>query len=269
MAAPDAVPAPCDQSIDRSSPVPYYHQLKEILRARVAGGELVPGDRLEGEHALCDHYGVSRTVVRQALSDLDRENVLDRHKGRGTFVAHQRTSQSLVQSLNGLYDDIHALGRTLRSDVRRLTIELADTDISGRLQLPVETPVVIIERLRFVDDEPWVHTVSHVPVSIAPDLLAQDLREASLYRLLRERYGQQIVRSDRVVEARRSSPELARDLQIPAGDPVLTLTNVTYGAGEQPIETFVAYHRADRSRFEVSLTRSALGEPSQPIVRLV
>lgn len=257
------------RTIDRASPLPYYHQLKEILREQVTSGELVPGDRLDGEHTLCQRYGVSRTVVRQALSDLHRENVFDRQKGRGTFVAHERTSQSLVQSLNGLHDDIRSMGRTLRSEVRSLAVEPADADVAARLELPRETPVTAIERLRFVDGEPWVYTISHVPVHYAPDLVQHDLREDSLYRLLREEYGQALVRSRRVVEAHRSDPSLAKDLQIGPSDPVLKLTNVTYGAHGAPIETFIAFHRADRSRFEVSIVQSEHGSPPQPLVRLL
>lgn len=260
------VPAP---SIDRASPVPYYHQLKEILRARVTSGELGPGDRLDGEHVLCERYGVSRTVVRQALSDLHRENVLDRQKGRGTFVAHARTSQSLVRSLNGLFDDIRSLGRTLRSDVRVLAVEPADADVAARLDLPSGAPVVAVERLRFVDDEPWVLAVSHVPLSVAPDLLEQDLREDSLYRLLRERYGQEIVRSTRVVEAHGPDARLARDLRIGSSDPVLKLTGIGYGLGGTAVETFVAFHRADRCRFEVDLSRADQNDPGRQLVRLL
>lgn len=265
---PAPPPAPA-RTIDRGSPLPFYHQLKDIIRARVSSGELRAGDRLEGEHVLCERYGVSRTVVRQALSDLHRENVLDKQKGRGTFVAHERTSQSLVRSLNGLYDDIRSLGRTLRSDVRSLVVAPAGTDVAARLEVPAGTPVVVVERLRFVDDEPWVFTVSHVPLSLAPDLTDQDLREDSLYRLLRERYGQEIVRSNRVVEAHGSDARLARDLQIGATDPVLKLTGINYGLQGTPVETFVAFHRADRCRFEVSLSRSDQNDPGRLLVRLV
>lgn len=261
--------SPAHRVVDRASPLPYYHQLKEILRERVGSGELGPGDRLEGELVLCERYGVSRTVVRQALSDLHRENVLDRQKGRGTFVAHQRTSQSLVQSLNGLYDDVRSMGRTLRSDVHSLAVVPADAAVAERLEIPVDTPVTAIERLRFVDGEPWVFTISHVPVPIAPDLVDQDLREESLYRLLRVRYGQELVGCRRVVEAQRCDGPLAKNLRVAPNDPVLKLTNVTYGVQGRPVETFVAFHRADRSQFEVSITRSQQGEPARPIVRLV
>src|SRR5438105_2839120 len=72
--------------IDRSSPVPFYYQLKQILLADIKRRQLSPGDRLSGDHELCEVYGVSRTVVRQALADLEADGVIERAKGRGTFI---------------------------------------------------------------------------------------------------------------------------------------------------------------------------------------
>lgn len=254
--------------IDRSQASPLYHQLKELIRGQVRSGALQPGEQLPGEHMLCLEYGVSRTVVRQALADLELENVIERRKGRGTFVAHRRLAQSLVQKLGGMHDDIQALGRSLRSDVRRFTIELADTEIAERLQIPAQTPVVLLERLRLVDEEPWVFTVSHLPVALAPDLITMDLRHQSLYHLLQTRYGIVLDSSDRAVEARQADAALAKALGIAEGDPTLKLTSVSYDPAGVPVETFVAYHRADRSRFEVHLSRVPDG-PVATLVRLI
>jgi GntR family transcriptional regulator len=264
--APSSTGAP---TIDKASPVPYYQQLKEILRADIARRELRPGARLPGDHELCEQYGVSRPVVRQALSELQYEGVLDRVKGRGTFVAPQLTSQSLVQSLTGLHADVSAMGRTLLSDVRALKVTAADPEVAARLEIPVGTAVVLIERLRFVDGEPWVYTVSHVPAALAPDLVDQDLREQSLYALLERRYGLRLLRSRRAVEAHAPSARLARDLGLPRHGPVLKLTNVSYDADNRPVETFVAYHRGDRSRFEVELESAPAGRAVPPLVRVL
>lgn len=262
-------PHPGRAVIDKDSAVPFYRQLKDILRADIERRNLRPGDRLPGDHQLCDRYGVSRPVVRQALSELQYEGVLERIKGRGTFVVPQLTSQSLVQSLSGLHEDVTALGRRLRSEVRVLRVTGADGDVATRLEVEPGTAVVEIERLRFVDDEPWVHALSHVPAAMAPDLVDQDLREQSLYALLERRYGLRLVRSRRAVEAHSASAALARDLAIPRHGPVLRLTAVTYGADNRPVETFVAHHRGDRSRFEVEVERAADGRSAAPLVRII
>ncbi|WP_353648682.1 GntR family transcriptional regulator [Nakamurella sp. A5-74] len=251
--------------IDRGSIAPLYLQLKDVLLTQIRSGSIKPGEQLPGEHVLCTMHGVSRTVVRQALSDLELESVVERRKGKGTFVAHRRVAQSLVQHLGGLHDDIKAMGRTLRSDVRRQTIELADPQIADRLRVAVRTPVVVLERLRLVDGEPWVYATSHVPVALAPDLVTLDMSEQSLYEVLHHRYGLSLASSDRSVEAVQAGSELAAALGIDESDPILKLTSVSYDADGVPAETFVAHHRGDRSRFEVHLTRTDDAAVSTPM----
>jgi GntR family transcriptional regulator len=67
-----------DRGIDRTSPLPFYYQLKQILLTDLREQPLSPGDRLPGDHELCQTYGVSRTVVRQALAELETEGVIER-----------------------------------------------------------------------------------------------------------------------------------------------------------------------------------------------
>jgi GntR family transcriptional regulator len=241
--------------IDRSSPLPFYHQLKEILLDDIRSRKLQSGDRLLSDHELCDKYEVSRTVVRQALRDLETAGVIERVKGSGTFVAHSKTSEGLVQSLTGLWEDVTARGSRLRSEVRRLEVAPADDTIAEALELATESPVIVIERRRFVDDEPWVVTTTHIPYDVAPGLLLEDLSNKSLYALLENKFGVQLKRGRRAVEAVIASRALARDLGINRGAAVLRLSSVSYGIGGKPVEEFVAYHRGDRSTFEVELKR--------------
>ncbi|WP_424806278.1 GntR family transcriptional regulator [Rhodococcus sp. 27YEA15] len=250
--------------IDRSSPLPFYHQLKEILTADITRRNLSPGDRLPGDHELCERYDVSRTVVRQALSDLEAAGVIDRVKGRGTFVARPKTREGLAQSLTGLYEDVATRGSHLRSDVRRLEKIEADDAIAESLQVPVGTAVIALERLRFVDDEPWVLTVTHVPFGLAPGLLDEDLSDKSLYAVLENTYGVRLSHGRRSIDAEIATSTMAHDLGVKAGAALLVLRSVSYGDDNTPVEAFVAYHRGDRSRFEVELTRSGSG--AQPLM---
>ncbi len=67
--------------------VPYYYQIASILRRKIEEGEFSPGSKLPNEHELAESFGVSRVPVRRALSLLEKENLLTRQRGRGTFVA--------------------------------------------------------------------------------------------------------------------------------------------------------------------------------------
>lgn len=255
-------------AIDRTSPLPFYHQLKQILLTDLRERDLVAGDRLPGDHELCATFDVSRTVVRQALAELETEGVIVRVKGRGTFVAPQKTSEHLVQSLTGLYEDVAARGSHLRSDVRRQEVVPADQQMADGLQIQAGAPLVVIERLRFVDDEPWVLATTYLPYDVAPGLVHDDLTDQSLYALLERDYDVHLTHGHRGVEAAVAGDALAADLGIKAGDPVLVLRSTSY-AGERPVEMFVAYHRGDRSRFEVTLNRTRPAEAHlEPLMRV-
>lgn len=255
------------KGIDRTSPLPFYHQLKQILLTDLRERALAPGTRLPGDHELCATYDVSRTVVRQALAELETEGVIERVKGRGTFVAPEKTAEHLVQSLTGLYEDVAARGSHLRSVVRRLEVVPADAQVAAQLELEPGAEVIVIERLRFVDDEPWVLATAFLPRSVAPGLTADDLSDQSLYALLESAYGVVLTHGRRGVEAALAGDALAEALDVSPGDAVLVLRSLAF-AGERPVEMFVAYHRGDRSRFEVILNRSTPSPTRPPLMQV-
>ena len=107
-------------SIDRGSPVPFYFQLAELLEHEIISGRWEPGLRLPSEHDFCRHFHVSRTTLRQALSRLEQEGLISRHKGRGTFVEGTRPRSWLLQSSGGFFEDeVARKGRRVTSRVRR------------------------------------------------------------------------------------------------------------------------------------------------------
>jgi len=243
-------------TIDRSSLIPYYHQLKTLLLLRIDRDGLASGDRLPSDHELCAQYEVSRTVVRQALGELEFEGVIYREKGRGTFVAQAKSSQGLVQSLTGLYEDAASHGMSLRSEVRRLETVPAKGVVAAGLDLEEGSPVVLLERLRYLSDVPWVLVTTYLPAGLVPDLEQADLTNGSLYALM-DRHGVRPVSGRRSVEARVAGVALARDLGLPRGGAVLFLSSIGMNALGRPVELFHAFHRGDRTRFEVSLTRQS------------
>jgi GntR family transcriptional regulator len=257
------------KSIDRASPLPFYYQLKQIILSDIKERRPAPGDRLPGDHELSARYDVSRTVVRQALSELETEGVIERIKGRGTYVAPQKVSEHRVQSLTGLYEDVEARGSHLPSEVRRLEVVPADEHVTQVLAVDIGASVITVERLRFVDDEPWALVIGQLPLQIAPGLVDEDLRNQSLYVLLERKYGVALRHGERSVEASVAGLAMARNLGINPGDPILVLRSTVYGDDERPVEMFVAYHRGDRSRFEVDLTRDPPSQSQrQPLMRI-
>jgi GntR family transcriptional regulator len=249
--------------IDRRSPLPYYAQLKQLLMKRLES-EIGAGERMPGEMALCEQYGVSRTVVRQALDELEAEGRVVRRKGQGTFAAARKTDERLFQSLTGLFEDVRARGEVLRSRVLAFSVIAAPAEVADALELSEGDDVVHLERLRFVSGEPWVLTRTYLPVDVAPGLLDEDFSEQSLYGVLEGKYGVELDHGRRLVEAVPAAPAIAEALGLQPHDPVLLLHSTAWDTGGRPVEFFVAYHRGDRSRFQVNLRRHRTREAGAP-----
>jgi GntR family transcriptional regulator len=250
-----------DGAIDKASPVPYYYQLRQLLERAVTSGALEPGRQVPTEAALCERFDVSRTVVRQALSDLEREGLVTRIKGKGTFVAGPKLTEHVIQTLTSFHEDRTAEGQRLETKVLRLEVEPVSPHVAEVLRLPETEQIVLLERLRFVNGEPLVLTTAHMPYSLCAPILELDMTQRSLFETFERELGLTLHRGTRAIEARLADKETAAHLEIEAGSPVLVLTGVTFVEGDRPIEYFVGIHRADRSRFEVELFRSA-GRPA-------
>nr|WP_307818880.1 GntR family transcriptional regulator [Streptomyces sabulosicollis] len=240
--------------IDRDAALPFYAQLKELLLPQL-GSVWKVGERLPGEVTLCERYGVSRTVVRQALDELEGEGRIVRRKGQGTFVAARKVDESLFQSMTGLYEDVAARGSALVSAVRRLEFAPATADAARELEVEEGAPLIHLERLRYVNAEPWALTSTWLPHRVAPGLLDEDLTHQSLYALLEGKYGVSLDHGRRLVEAVPAAPSVAEALGVDAHAPVLLLHSTAWDQEGRPVEYFTAYHRADRSRFQVHVRR--------------
>lgn len=248
--------------IDRYSPLPYYAQLKQLLVEQLES-TWKAGERLPGEVALCQRYGVSRTVVRQALDELESEGRIVRRKGQGTFASARKVDEALFQSLTGLHEDVSARGGTLVSDVRAFEYTPAPAEVAAALEVEAGAPVVYLERLRYVGSEPWVLTRTYLPHDLAPGLLDEDFTEQSLYAVLEDKHGLRLDHGRRLVEAVPASAAVAAALGLQERDPVLLLHSTSWDVTGRPVEYFLAYHRGDRSRFQVHLRRGSKLAPGK------
>lgn len=235
--------------------MPYYAQLRELLEADIRIGRLEVGGQLPSEAELCSDYAVSRTVVRQALMELSNEGLITRVKGKGSFVARPKVDEHLVQNLVGLAEEVSARRQRLENQVLLFEQRLPPQHIAESLQLGSDETVVRLDRLRFINGEPWVVTVTYLPYSLCAPLLELDMRHRSLYATMEETLGLVVAHGRRTIEATLAGQERAALLGIETGAPVLLLRSIGYVADGRPIEYFVAWHRGDRSRFDVELKR--------------
>ena len=243
------------QPIDRHSFVPFYIQVIDSLVEYIDNNQLPPGHQLPGEADLCQVFDVSRTVIRQALKELEYRGLIYKEKGRGTFVAKPKLREGLFQELTGFYQDMVAKGHQPVSDVLKQEKVPATKKVAAFLDLVPEEPVIQIDRVRYINQEPIVFVTTYLPFDLCPDLLGVDLTNQSLYAHLEREYGLVIASGTRFLEAVIANQLEAKLLQIDIGAPLLLLNSISFLADGRPIEYFHALHRGDRSRFETELVR--------------
>ncbi|MFJ5560760.1 GntR family transcriptional regulator [Streptomyces sp. NPDC093250] len=245
-------------TVRRDLNVPYYEQLKQVIVQQIEADGLQPGDLIPSEGELCERYGVSRTVVRQAVGDLVNEGLLHRMRGKGTFVARPKIREQFMESTVGFFEDLTAQGHRVVSKVLSLDLVEANSTVAQALEVPEHTPVVELVRLRSVNDEVVAFTRSYISSSSAElldTLRAHDLTTASLYGILEHDWGMQIESGHRSLEATVAKGMLARLLEVRSGEPVLFIESVGRNAEGGVVEYFQAWHRADRTRLEMNVVR--------------
>jgi GntR family transcriptional regulator len=239
--------------IDRSSPLPFYFQLKRLLAEEITSGRWLPGDRMDSEPAICRHFGVSRTTVRQAVAELEAEGLIRKEKGRGTFIAEPRSTAWLLQSSHGFYDETVRRGHTVTSRLLRREVIPLPPWATDALDLSDGAEGVTLERLRWVDGDVVMYAVNYLPAELAPVIMSADLETGSLYRTLEESVGLVVDGGRRTVEAVTAQDELAALLEVDEGAALLYVESVSWDPQLRPFECYQAWHRAERTKIEVQV----------------
>ena len=235
--------------IDRNSPVPLYHQLAEQLTAAIEDGILKPGDPFENELALAERLELSRPTVRRAIAELVGRGLLVRRRGVGTTVASQVIHRR--DELTSLYDDMVRRGQEPRTEVLTFEADAHAPRAATALDLPADTPLLSVERLRFTGDTPTALMHNWLPPQHA-DISAGDLEAHSLYALLRTR-GVRPVIAHQTIGARRPGARERRLLKLSSGDPLLTMSRRAYAADGSAVEYGEHCYRYDQYAFDVTV----------------
>lgn len=231
-------------------PIPLHHQVYLDLRSALDAEEWRPGDRLPTERDLAARYGCSLITVRRALSELVREQRLERTRGRGTFVLHPRIDRDFAGELS-FAEEMQARGLDPGTRVIAARSEPAGEAVAAALDIALGSPTLYLERLRLADGEPLLLEQAHLPAGRFAGLLASDLERGSLYDLLTERYGVQVARAREVLEPVLLRAREARLLGRKPGSPALLIEGIASTAAGIPVEFGRTFVRGDRTRYYV------------------
>lgn len=238
--------------LDRNSPVPLYYQLKTILIERIHNNEWSTGAMFPGEQELQDEYELSRTTVRQTLSEMVNEGYLVRHRGKGTFVAKPKVTYNPTTSLE-LTEYMHKQGVSLGWRLLSSDWANADATVARMLNLPEQAPVWCMRRLRLVGEDAIGYHFAYVPKAYASHLDTKALEKGDSLDYIKQLPQMANCRVERTLEARLSDKLEADLLGMPKGAPVLYMERVVYSSDDEPLEFLQAAFHGDRFRYRISL----------------
>jgi GntR family transcriptional regulator len=242
--------------IDPDGSLPRYYQLANILRERIADGNLQAHEPIPSERQLETLYAVSRTTIRQAIDLLVRQGFLYREHGRGTFVSPQKLQKGLSE-LTSFTEDMKQRGIVPGQKILQIEQVQPPEKVRARLELPEGCgPILCIERLRLGDGVPIGLQTSYYVLPEGQTISREELEElGSIYTILQEKFHLIPTEADETLEVTLATPQEAALLQIKAGSPLLLSERTTYSQYRRVIEFVKILYRGDRYRYYAKLTR--------------
>tara|TARA_B100000315_G_scaffold258130_1_gene309194 strand:- start:65 stop:868 length:804 start_codon:yes stop_codon:yes gene_type:complete len=233
---------------DRS--VPFYYQIVKLLRRMIEQGELTPGERLPAEMELSKSFGVSRVTVRQALSILKADGLLDRKHGNGTFVANSHTGPEKIK-LTGIIE------QNLSVEQAHRLISVEDVPPPPHLEeffrISSHKRLTRIRRLRMVDEISFCYTISFLLPELANKVKRRDLKHRNMLDIIQNRLQLPLDKIRQTFEARTADSEIAGHLSIGILDPVFYVEGFVYGSKGNPILYTQMYHKGNRHKYSIEL----------------
>jgi len=229
------------------SRVPRYHRIAEALRERIRVGELASGSRLDNQRQLAKSFGVTLMTLRQALELLEREHLITRRHGLGTFVAAPSVDYDILQ-LRRFAGDLSAKGEHVATRLLGTRFAAADRRVAEALRLAGRPLVLVLDRLRLVDEHPMSLQRSFLPSPLGDEVIRADLALTPLHQVLEFKLGVVVTRASETVSAVRLGRREARDLGCRAGVPAFESERVSYDAGGAPVVFDRAFIPGDRFR---------------------
>ena len=243
------MPLDLDIALDRSSPVPLYHQVSSAFERAIREGVLPPETKLENEIALAKRYNLSRPTMRQAMDRLVRDGLVVRRRGVGTQVIGPPVRRNL--KLSSLYNDLQEEGAQPQTTVLTLEDVTADELTCDRLGLSPGSAVQHLRRLRLVDGRPLALMENWVPPHVA-ELHTGVLERDGLYNVLRKA-GVDFRMAHQTVGATAADAEQSSQLAVDEGAPLVLMERTALDSSGSAVECGHHVYRADRYSFDITL----------------
>src|SRR3979411_1451778 len=201
----------------RPNGLPAYKRIQGAIVKRLESGQLKPGDAVDSERELAKIHGVSLMTARHALTSLEREGVVERRRGAGTFVAPPKIHFNKLMSYS---EQMASRGLVAASQLLCNKIIDYEPEIAARISVMPNSRLVKIERLRHAAGEPFALEVCYLSAEEFGGLTSAPLGRSSLFSTLERDFGVELAHADEEVDATAADARIAELLGVPRGAPL-------------------------------------------------
>src|SRR5215831_5113331 len=233
--------------------VPRYHQIAQSLRERIAHGQPASGERLDNQRGLAREFGVTLMTLRHALELLERDGLITRRHGLGTFVASPSVDYDILH-LRTFAGDLSAMGERVATRFLRSHFAVPDRWVARELGLGRGVSAFVLERSRLVGGHPMSFQISYLPASIGEEMAKADLATTPLRHALSFKLGIEVTAARETVSAVHLDARAARELGCRAGVPAFRSDRVSVGRDGAAIVCDRVFIPGDRFRITRQLS---------------
>jgi GntR family transcriptional regulator len=233
-------------AVSRDNATSLYRQIAARLRDEMTAGHFEPTGRLPSEAEIGARFAVSRVTVRLALEELAKSRLIERRKGKGTYVAGKQVRHEL-DTLRSFHESLLLQG--LDASMKILTLEPVQPpesiiDVLG----PGWQTCLFLERLHLVDNEPIALGRSFLPHSLA-NVPREDMESRPTYAIVSAHAGLDVERAHVTIGAQSAEPSLESALNVPKGAALLVMERTSWFTDNTTAEHSVFFVRPERYRF--------------------
>lgn len=235
-----------------NDPWPKHHRVYLVLRQEILEGNYPPDQSLPNEINLAQQFGVSRITMRKAMERLNREGLVERFRGKGTFPIAPKEASPVQASISGVLENLIAMGLNTDVEVLDFGYVVASSDIASRLQLTPGSVVQKATRIRSHHGSPFSLLTTYVPEPLGRTFTKEDLATQPLL-LLFARAKVRISHAKQTITAKLATPKQADLLTMEPGDALLCIRRIVFDEHQQPVEFIEGFYCPDTYEHEVSL----------------
>lgn len=202
--------------LDKTSLIPLHQQLANEIRMAIRSKIFPPGYKLPTEEELCLHFSISRPVVRQAYKQLISEELIYRHKGKGSFVLKNDIQYTMLDGIVTLNEQIKL--NNMSVSIHELSKERIDcsSELIEKLELTQQSSIIHIKRVYYGDDIPQFYFETFLPEIIYPGLFENLPSDQALSTYIRKHHPFKPVQTKRHTKALILSEEICEYLNLPS-----------------------------------------------------